>query len=130
MLFRSGMLQWLELLPEDLPDRETSERMMKLLERLGCSARGLVAGGVRALLGGSLDIGGQPASPATTAVRLLRTPAPGARSYFDSTEVVAQSVWFPLQQQRVKWRPTLAPPDKPAASGSASAAAPAPPPPK
>jgi hypothetical protein len=125
-----GMLQWVELLPEDKPDATTAEGMLKLLERLGCSSRGLVTGDVRAFLGGSLDIGGQPASSAAATVRLLRTPAPGARAYFESTEVVPQSVWFPLQEKRVKWRPTLAPPDKPATSASASGAAPAPPAPK
>ncbi len=125
-----GMLQWVELLPEDKADAGTAERMMKLLERLGCSARGLITGDLRAFLGGSLDIGGQPATPATITARLLRTPAPGARPYFESTEVVPQSVWSPLQQQRVKWRPTLAPPDKPAGSGSASSGSPPPPPPR
>ena len=122
-----GMLHWIELMPEDRSDATTAERMMKLLERLGCSSRGLVVGEVRAFLGGSLDIGGQPASAAAPLARLLRTAAPGARAYFESTEVQPQSVWFPLQQQRVKWRPTLAPPDKPAASGSAAPPAPAPP---
>jgi hypothetical protein len=122
-----GMLQWVELLPEDKADATTAEQMLKLLERIGCSSRGLVTGDVRAFLGGSLDIGGQPASSSATTVRLLRTPAPGARAYFESTEVVPQSIWFPLQEKRVKWRPTLAPPDKPATPASASAA-PAPPP--
>jgi len=121
-----GMLQWVELMPEDKPDAATSERMLKLLERLGCSSRGLVVADVRAFLGGSLDIGGQPAVASAPVARLLRTAAPGARPYFESTQVVPQSVWFPLQQQRVKWRPTLAPPDKPAASGSAASPTPAP----
>jgi hypothetical protein len=116
-----GMLQWVELMPDDKPDAATAERMLKLLEKLGCSARGLVAADVRAFLGGSLDIGGQPATVVGTGPRLLRTLAPGARAIFESTEIVPQSVWFPLQQQRVKWRPTLAPPDKPAASGSSAA---------
>ena len=76
---------------------------------------------------GALDIGGQPAASRPrpsrgSSARPRRAPAP----YFESTQVVPQSVWFPLQQQRVKWRPTLAPPDKPAASGSAASPAPAP----
>lgn len=125
-----GMLQWVELLPEDKPDATTAERMLKLLERLGCSSRGLVLGDVRAFLGGSLDIGGQPAPSTAPVARLLRTPAPGARAFFESNEIVPQSVWFPLQQQRVKWRPTLAPPDKPAASGSAAPSSSPPSPPK
>ena len=120
--------QWVELLPEDKADATTADRMLKLLDRLGCSSRGLVTGDVRAFLGGSLDIGGQAASSPSATVRLVRTAAPGARAMFESNEIVPQSVWFPLQEKRVKWRPTLAPPDKPATSGSA--ASPAPPAPR
>ena len=56
-----GMLHWIELMPDDKPDAVTAERMLRLLEKLGCSSRGLVLGDVRAFLGGSLDIGAQPA---------------------------------------------------------------------
>ncbi len=125
-----GMLQWVELLPEDKPDADTADRMLKLLERLGCTSRGLVSGDVRAFLGGSLDIGGQPASVPAATVHLVRTAAPGARAMFQSTEIVPQSVWFPLQEKRVKWRPTLAPPDKPATSASAAGGTTPPPSPK
>lgn len=125
-----GMLQWVELLPEDKPDAATSEQMLKLLEKIGCSARGLVVGDVRAYPGGALDIGAEPAAPAAVVARLLRSPAPGAKLAFESTEIVPQPVWQPLQSQKVKWRPTLAPPEKPAGSASASAGAKPPPPPK
>ncbi len=125
-----GMLQWIELLPEDAPSAETSEAMLALLTRIGCSSRGLLAGDLRAFLGGTLDIGGEPAVPATAAVRLARTASPAAKQIFESTPVVPQPVWQPLQAQRVKWRPTLAPPEKPAASSSASGPASVPPPPK
>ncbi|MDB4942326.1 MAG: hypothetical protein JWP97_1860, partial [Labilithrix sp.] len=121
-----GMLQWVELAPDDVPDETTSARLLKLLERLGCSARGLVGGDLHALLGGSLDLAGQPARGAPATVRLIRAAAPGARPLFEGTEVVPQSVWFPLQEKRVKWRPTLAPPEKPAASSSAAPATSAP----
>jgi hypothetical protein len=121
-----GMLEWIELMPDDVPSAESSDAMLKVLAKSGCSTRGLVPGDLRAYLGGSLDIGGEPATPATVAVRLARAPSPGAKQIFESTPIVPQSVWQPLQSQRVKWRPTLAPPDKPAASaGSASSAAPA-----
>ena len=33
-----GMLQWIELLPEDAPSAETSAAMLALLERIGCSS--------------------------------------------------------------------------------------------
>lgn len=117
-----GMLQWIELLPEDVPSAEASEAMLKLLERIGCSSRALVSGDIRAFLGGTLDVGGEPAAPASATVRLARATAPGGKQIFESTPVVPQSVWQPLQSQRVKWRPTLAPPEKPAGSASASPA--------
>jgi hypothetical protein len=122
-----GMLQWIELMPEDVPSAEAADAMLKVLERLGCSSRGLVAGDVRAFLGGTLDIGGEPSLPAGVIMKLGRTASPGARAIFEATPIVPQSVWQPLQSQRVKWRPTLAPPDKPVASTSASASASAPP---
>lgn len=120
-----GMLQWVELVPEDRADARSAEAMLKLLERLGCSQRGLVAGDARAFLGGSLDIGAQPAAPATSLARLVRTPAPGAKAYFEDNAIVPQSVWYPLQQQRVKWRPTKAPPEQKPAPGASGSAAPA-----
>jgi hypothetical protein len=116
-----GMLEWVELAPDDAADATTAERMLKLLERSGCGARALVTGDLRAFLGGALDIGGQPSALTQPGARLLRTAAPGARAYFESNEIVPPSVWSPLQQQRVKWRPTLAPADKPA-GGTASGA--------
>lgn len=124
-----GWLEWIELSPEDAPSAEASHAMLALLERSGCSARGLVAGDLRAFLGGSLDIGGEPASPATVTVRLARAALPAARRIFETTPIVPQSVWQPLQAKRVKWRPTLAPPDKPAASASASGSSGSTPPP-
>lgn len=113
-----GMLNWVELLPEDPASGETSDAMLKLLERSGCTSRGLIVGDLRAFLGGTLDIGGAPTDVGPIAVRLGRAPTPGARQMFESLPIVPQSVWHPLQAQRVKWRPTLAPPDKPAASSS------------
>ncbi|MCL2776378.1 MAG: hypothetical protein FWD73_00130 [Polyangiaceae bacterium] len=125
----NGMLQWIELLPEDSANSATAEAMLNLLARIGCSSRGLVAGDVRAWLGGALDIGGEPAAapPGGGGVRLVRTPSPGAHAYFDPTVVVPASVWAPLQAQRVKWRPTLAPPEKPDASASGATHGTAPP---
>lgn len=114
-----GVLHWIELLPEEKPDMATSEAMLALLAKLGCTQRALVAGDVRAYPGGSLDAGGEQLTTAVAGSRLLRVKAPGAKVLFD-TDPVPQSVWQPLQSQKVKWRPTLAPPDKPAASGSAA----------
>lgn len=122
-----GMLQWIELLPEDPPSAEASDAMLAILKGIGCSARGLVSGDLRAYLGGSLDTSGEPAPVAGAVVRLTRAASPAARQMFEDVAIVPQSVWAPLQAQRVKWRPTLAPPDKPAASASGSSSA-APPP--
>ncbi|MBX3214444.1 MAG: hypothetical protein KF850_20580 [Labilithrix sp.] len=113
-----GMLHWLELAPESTPSAETSAAMLALLERAGCSARGLVLDNLRAYLGGTLDTGGEPAGPATALVTLARTPSPAAKQIFESTPIVPQAVWQPLQARRVKWRPTKAPPEKPAASAT------------
>jgi hypothetical protein len=119
-----GMLHWVELLREDPADAATADLMMKLLERMGCSSRGLVVGDVRVFLGGALDLGGQAAATPAPTLRLLRAQAAGARATFESTEVVPQSVWSPLQERRVKWRPTLAQPDKPASAASAATPSP------
>jgi hypothetical protein len=121
-----GMLNWIELSPDDKASAATAEAMLKLLSTMGCSSRGLVFGDERAFLGGTLDIGGEPAFASSIHVRLFRTPAPSARAMFESTAVVPPSVWAPLQAQRVKWRPTLKPPDppKPPASAAPSASPP------
>jgi hypothetical protein len=124
-----GTLTWVELQPEDAPGLAANEAMLSLLARLGCTARALVAGELRAFLGGTLDVGGDPASPMNVTAKLARTPAIGAKQIFESTPIVPQSVWQPLQAQRVKWRPTLAPPDKPAPSASTSGSSSAAPPP-
>ena len=119
-----GMLQWVELSPEDeagARDPAVRDQMLALLQRMGCSQRALVVGDVRAYPGGSLDTAAQPAVAGPTQVRLVRDRAPGARPMFEAVEIVPQSVWYTLQAQRVKWRPTLAPPDKEKAAAAASA---------
>lgn len=125
-----GMLQWIEILPDDRSDPQTGEEMLKLLERIGCSARGLVTSDVRAYPGGAMDIGAEPSAPAQVAARLVRTPAPASKLMFENIEIVPQSVWQPLQSQKVKWRPTLAPPDKSATPAGSGSAKPPPNPPK
>ncbi len=122
-----GMLQWIELLPEDKADPAASAAMLELLQKIGCSARALVTTDVRAYLGGTMDIGADSATPAQITTRLVRTAAPGARAIFENVEIVQQPVWQPLMSQKVKWRPTKAPPEKPAGSASGSASASPPP---
>jgi hypothetical protein len=79
--------------------------MDKLLEKSGCSSRMLVTGDARALLGGTLDVVGEPATPPGTAstARLVRASPPGAHLAFADTPVVAPAVWQPLQNQRVRY---------------------------
>lgn len=113
-----GMLQWIELSPESAADESSTQGMLSLLARMGCSQRGVVEGNRRVFLGGALDVAGEPAAMASVDARLVRSEAPGARTYFD-TAVVPMAVWQPLQAQRVKWRPTLAPPEKPEAKPEA-----------
>ncbi len=109
-----GMLQWVELDPEEQASAEASHGMLELLKRIGCSQRGLVADDVRPLLGGSVDIAGAPRAAAGGEVtaKLVRATAPGARTYFEKTEILPLSVWYSIMAQRViKWRPTKAPPE-------------------
>ncbi|MFO0735767.1 MAG: hypothetical protein U0270_07805 [Labilithrix sp.] len=123
-----GFLNWVELPPDDAPSSEASAAMLDLLQRAGCTTRGLLAGDLRAFLGGTLDTAGEPAAPAVATARLTRTATPAAKQIYESVAIVQQPVWQPLQSQRVKWRPTLAPPEpKPSASASSSAPPPAPP---
>jgi hypothetical protein len=124
-----GFLNWVELPPDDAPSSEASAAMLELLQRAGCTTRGLLAGDVRAYLGGTLDAAGEPGAPAVPTVRLTRTTTPAAKQIFENVAIVQQPVWQPLQSQRVKWRPTLAPPE-PKPSASASAGAPPKPPPR
>jgi hypothetical protein len=101
-----GMLLWVEM-PSDAPaaDSQTARAMDALLERLGCSARMVLPGDARALLGGSLDVSGDPiADPAIPiGSRLVRDRAPGAHSVFDTTPIVPIQVWQPLQAKRVRY---------------------------
>jgi hypothetical protein len=114
-----GMLTWLELSEDVAPSMANSTAMLDLLARAGCSSRALVASDIRPYLGGTLDIAAQPtALPSTFAAVLRRSKAPGARAIFESTPIVPQPVWQPLQSQRVKWRPTKAPPSPPAAAST------------
>ena len=105
-----GMLLWVEL-PAEVPSSgAASAAMLALLERAGCSSRGLLPDGARAYPGGALDIGLAPAR--AEGVRLARSPGPGGRPYFESTEIVGPSVWHPLMSQRVRYfpKPKVAPP--------------------
>ncbi len=122
-----GMLDWVELDPGGAPpDRVLLDAVDRLLAKLGCSSRIALDGAGKALLGGSVDMLGQPlAPPPPPFVRFVRGATPAARLYFQSTPVVSPSVWQPLQSKRVRYFPKPQKPS-PAASGSASTPPPAP----
>jgi hypothetical protein len=99
-----GMLVWVELPPDAHPDAATASAMDALLDRLGCSARMALGGDPHALLGGALDVAGNPlASPPPVAARLVRAQAPGAHAIFTDTPIVPIHVWQPLQAKRVRY---------------------------
>lgn len=114
-LSSDGMLQWIELAPDADADVASTNAMLAVLAQIGCATRAVVVGDTRAWPGGAVDLAGSPAALATVTGRLVRGPGSGSKILFD-TPVVPISVWQPLQAQRVKWRPTLAPPEKPADS--------------
>jgi hypothetical protein len=118
-----GMLAWVELPEGTRPDQGTARAMDALLSRMGCSARMLVTGNGRALLGGTLDATGNPvaaprAAAGETTARLVRRAAPDAHAVFVDTPIVLPHVWQPLQAKRVRYFYKPSPP----ASASASAA--------
>ncbi len=107
-----GMLVWVELPPDAPADASTANAMDALLAKLGCSARLLLPGESRALLGGTLDAAGDPISPRRPLVasaRLARSNAPDAHAIFPDTPIVPVSVWQPLQAKRVRYFPPPAP---------------------
>jgi len=111
-----GMLVWVELAPEASADAPGATAMSALLERLGCSARLLLPGDARALLGGTLDSAGIPltGAPPPVSARLVRARAPDAHPIFPDTPIAPIQTWQPLQAKRVRYfyKP-------PAAAGSA-----------
>jgi hypothetical protein len=116
------MLDWLELPPGASASDDAARAMDKLLERAGCRVRMLVVDGTHPVLGGAMDLAGDPSRAEATATRFVRAPAPGAKPYFESTPIVGADTWLPLQSQRVRYFKKGAPPATSAApSGSAAA---------
>ena len=74
----------------------------RLLTRLGCSSRMLLAHPLNPALGGTTSLAGAPVAPADVGtVRLVRREAPSARSIFEDTPITSPEVWQPLQMRRV-----------------------------
>ncbi len=100
-----GMLLFAELAPEVAASSEALRAADALLAKAGASARVYLAEDVATLLGGSLDLTGQPdpRPHAPITLRLVRRSSPGGRAYFDETPIVDAAVWRPLQMQRVRY---------------------------
>lgn len=122
----SGDLVWIELSDSAVADASTSAAMDAALQRIGCSRRMAIPGGARALLGGTVDIAGNPIDAAMPLVvsRLARARAPDAHSIFTDTPIVPIQVWQPLQKKRVRY--FYKPPASPSATAGTAAAPPAP----
>ncbi|WP_437642153.1 hypothetical protein [Sorangium sp. So ce854] len=75
------------------------------LAKLGCSSRIYLHRPLAVALGGDTDLSGAAVHPPSgpRAVRLTRAEAPGAGRMFESTPTVPHSVWYPLQQKRVRY---------------------------
>jgi hypothetical protein len=99
-----GMLNWAELPAAVPPDAGTIALLNAALDRAGCgTTRMIVGNGVRALLGGALDVTAAPATGVTAGgVRLVRGSAPGAHAIFEDTTPLPYNAWGPIQSQRVK----------------------------
>jgi hypothetical protein len=117
-----GLLTWVELPPEARPDAAAAAAMDALLARMGCSARMVVPGDARAILGGTRDAAGEPtAALPSQLVSLTRARAPNAHAVFPETPIVPITVWQPLQMKRVRYFYKPAPVAS-GASGSAPSA--------
>lgn len=99
-----GMLVWVELPDDAAAGPEALGAMNAALQRSGCAARMAIPGGGRALLGGTLDVSGNPLQSAPLVVsRLVRARAPDAHAIFTDTPLVPIQVWQPLQRKRVRY---------------------------
>jgi hypothetical protein len=101
-----SMLFYAELAPVPAqPSAADAKKLDDLLKNAGCSSRILLPRALSLALGGDTDLAGAavhpPAGP--NAVRLLRTEAPGGRRMMENTPVVPLSVWYPLQQKRIRY---------------------------
>jgi hypothetical protein len=101
-----GMLLYVEV---DKPAAEGTADQGKaideLLKKLGCSTRMLLPHPLALALGGDTSLEGAviraPSTPTT--VRLARAESASAKRLFEDTPVVPLSVWYPLQQQRIRY---------------------------
>ncbi|WP_437719713.1 hypothetical protein [Sorangium sp. So ce861] len=86
-------------------DPRDAKLLQDFLAGLGCSSRIYLPRPLSVALGGDTDLAGAAVHPPSgpRAVRLTRAEAPGAGRMFESTPIVPHSVWYPLQQKRVRY---------------------------
>jgi hypothetical protein len=100
------------------PDPARDARVLALvLDAAHCKKRFFLRAPLRIALGTIRDLSDHPTHPTSAAIRLVRSPAPGARRLFPETPILPPQIWQPLQRQ-TRWFPKD---PEPAAPPSASA---------
>ncbi|MGK4004313.1 hypothetical protein WMF31_16885 [Sorangium sp. So ce1036] len=91
--------------PAPRADPRDARLIQEFLAGLGCSSRIFFLRPLSLALGGDTDLSGAAVHPPSgpRVVRLTRAEAPGAGRMFEDTPVVPRSVWYPLQQKRVRY---------------------------
>jgi hypothetical protein len=103
------------------PDPARDAQVLGLvLDAAHCKARFFLRTPLRIALGGIRDLSDHPSHPTQSAVRLIRSPVPGARRVFPETPILPPQTWQPLQRQ-TRWFPKD---PEPATSGNTVMAAP------
>jgi hypothetical protein len=101
-----AMLVYAELPPSAQPSAAADAKLLDaLIKAQGCSQRVLLASALPFALGGDSDLEGRAVRPPTgpSAVRLSRLDGAGAKRIFEDTPIVPLSVWYPLQQHRIRY---------------------------
>jgi hypothetical protein len=107
---------------ESAPHPDAAATLDRLLARLGCSSRMVLAHSLSPALGGTTSLAGEPVPPADVGmVKLVRREGVSAHSIFEDTPITSPEIWQPLQLRRVRY--FKKPATTPAGSSSASAGA-------
>jgi hypothetical protein len=100
-----GMLVYAEATSSGPLPADTGKKLDELLAHAGASSRVLLAKPLAVALGGDTDLTGAAVHPpsTSTAVRLVRIDAPGAKRFQEATPIVPLSTWYPLQAKRIRY---------------------------
>lgn len=101
----SGMLYYAELKGAAGGARGSLAAMSALLTSIGCTQQVALVDPLALALGDGTDLSRTAVHPpkSATAVRLVRTHAPGGMRFFEDTPIVPRSEWQQLQRQRVRY---------------------------